>query len=101
VHVLDLDPQTGRDPVADFDRLNAELAAYSETVARRPQLVAANKIDLDGSRERLHDLQTEMAKRGQAFFPISAKGGIGVAELLDAVEARLAEPPPPDEPEVA
>jgi GTP-binding protein len=91
VHVLDLDPATGRDPVADYDQLNAELAAYSEEVARRPQVIVANKIDLPETAENLERVREELGRRGLSVMPISAKEGLGVAELVDAIDARLRE----------
>ena len=53
VHLLDLDPATGRDPVEDWKTIQAELREYSPELAARPQLIAANKIDLDGAAPRL------------------------------------------------
>src|SRR5881396_708760 len=53
VHLLDPDPNTGRDLVEDLDAINAELAAYSPELAARPQIVAVNKADLlDGAPQR-------------------------------------------------
>ena len=49
VHLLDLDPATGRDPVDDWRTIQAELRAYSPELAARPQLIAANKTDLEGA----------------------------------------------------
>src|SRR5207244_10523190 len=46
LHVLDLDPSGGRDPLDDFRVINGELAAYSRELAARPQIVVANKADL-------------------------------------------------------
>jgi GTP-binding protein len=46
VHLIDLDPSTGREPIDDLQAINAELAAYSVDLAARPQVVVANKIDL-------------------------------------------------------
>ncbi|MDP8224836.1 MAG: GTPase ObgE [Candidatus Lernaella stagnicola] len=91
VHVLDLDPLTGRDPLEDFDVLNEELTAYDEKLGQRPQIVAANKIDAEGAGENLAELQAALGKRDIVVFAISAKEGRGVAELLDEVEKRLRE----------
>src|SRR5437667_340222 len=46
LHMLDLDPMTGRDPLDDLRVIDAELAAYSAELAARPRLVVANKVDL-------------------------------------------------------
>src|SRR3989338_1380853 len=51
LHMLDLDPGTGRDPIDDLDAINRELRAYSAALAERPQLVVANKADLIEARD--------------------------------------------------
>jgi GTPase len=93
LHVLDLDPATGRDPVDDLQVINAELAAYSPELAVRPQIVVANKADLvDGDpavAATLERVRRHCAAVGQPPHTISAATGRGVAELLRAVAARL------------
>ena len=46
IHVLDVSGMEGRDPIEDYEKINAELAKYSEKLSRKLQIVAANKIDL-------------------------------------------------------
>ena len=93
LHVLDLDPATGRDPLDDLRVINAELAAYSAELAARPQLVVANKVDLvEGDPEvaaALERIRRHCAATGQTLHTISAATGRGVPELLRAVSARL------------
>jgi GTP-binding protein len=92
VHVLDLDPNTGRDPLDDLGVVNAELAAYSAELAARPQLVAANKVDLyEGAAADavLAPLRRHCAGVGVPLFPISAATGAGLPELLRAVARAL------------
>jgi GTP-binding protein len=93
LHLLDLDPGTGRDPLDDLAVINGELAAYSAELAGRPQLVVANKADLaDGDPavaatvERLH---RHCASQRLPFHVISAATGRGLPELLRAVVAHL------------
>ncbi len=95
VHLLDLDPTTGRDPTADWRVIQAELAKYSPELARRPQVVAANKVDLPGVAPRLARARALARRRGLPFLPIAARPGRGldelraaVARLLDAAPAR-------------
>jgi len=93
LHVLDLDPATGRDPLDDLRVINGELAAYSAELAARPQLVVANKADLiEGDPNvaaALERIRRHCAAAGQALHTISAATGRGVPELLRAVAARL------------
>ena len=86
IHLVDLTaPGEDRAPVRDLDVLDHELARYSLELARKPQIIAANKIDLPEARERLPAFQAAMAARGLPVFPISAATGEGLGPLLDAV----------------
>ena len=86
VHLVDLSsPGEGRDPLRDLDVLDHELGRYSPELAKKPQIVAANKIDLPDARERLPGFVAAMAARDVPVFPISAATGEGVGPLLDAV----------------
>ncbi|MBI1894389.1 MAG: GTPase ObgE [Candidatus Rokubacteria bacterium] len=89
VHLVDLDPATGRDPIADFKALQAELQAYSPALAARPQVVAANKRDLPGSPIRLEPLEAFCQRARLPFCAISALTGEGLASLLHTVAASL------------
>src|SRR3989338_7691316 len=97
VHLLDLDPLSGRDPVEDLDTINRELRAYSPALAERPQIVVANKVDLveaDGAGRAgaaiLERLERHCAAQGVEFRAGSAVTGRGLAELVRALAARLA-----------
>ncbi|HEX8824097.1 MAG TPA: GTPase ObgE [Archangium sp.] len=104
IHLLDMSAEgEGRDPIRDFDVLNTELRTYSAELAHRPQVVAANKLDLPEAQARLEPLMKEMRKRGIAVFPISCATGSGMQPLLDTVAEVLftgrtdklhVEPPP-------
>jgi GTP-binding protein len=86
VHLVDLSaPGEGRAPLTDLDVLDHELARYSPKLAKKPQIVAANKIDLPEARERLPAFQAAMGKREVPVFPISAATGEGLGPLMDAV----------------
>jgi len=93
VHLIDLDPQTGRDPVDDFHVINAELGAYSETLAARPQLVVANKIDLPDAAEGRARLEELCRTAGLRFHAISAATGAGLAELTRDIARHLEKTP--------
>jgi GTP-binding protein len=82
LHLVALDPGEGRDPIADFDAINAELAAFDPKLAARPQVVAMAKADLPDSQEAFKKAKRRFAKRGLELRLVSAATGEGVRELL-------------------
>ena len=93
IHVVDAAGTEGRDPVDDIYKLNAELEAYNPEIAQRPQVIAANKIDViypDGE-DPLKRLKDEFEPKGIKVFPISGVTGKGIQELLYYVSDRLKE----------
>lgn len=99
IHVLDASGLEGRDPIEDYHKINAELKQYNERLASRPQIIAANKMDLVEAQENFERIKEYMAKEGREVFPISAATGEGVPELMERVGALLIEyrelPPDP------
>ena len=92
VHLLDLDPANGRDPVDDLAVIDAELEAYSPELARRPQIVVANKADLfEPDAARLAAIERHCKSAGRPFHAISAATGAGVPDLVRAIARRLEE----------
>lgn len=93
IHVVDAAGSEGRDPVADVYAINKELMLYNEDVAKRPQVIAANKTDLiydiDSSENGLQRLKKEFEPKGYKVFPISAVSGTGISELLYYVRSLL------------
>ena len=59
VHILDIMPTDGSDPVANYHAIRNELAQYSETLAEKEEVIVANKIDLDPDGSQIKDLQRE------------------------------------------
>ena len=95
VHLVDVSGSEGRDPVADFDAINAELSQYSPDLAQRPQIVAANKCDLlYGDRENIDRLREHVEALGYTFFEMSAVTHEGTRELVKECARRLHELPP-------
>ncbi len=88
IHLIDVSGLSGRDPVADYDTINHELACFDAHLATKPQIVVGNKLDLTGARECFEDAQARLAKRGIEMRGISAASGEGVDELIGEV-ARL------------
>jgi GTP-binding protein len=89
LHVVDLDPMTGRDPIDDLRVINDELRAYDPALAERPQIVVANKIDIPDAAERREALERHCASAGLPMVAISAVTGHGLETLLRAVAQRL------------
>lgn len=87
VHVADAAGTEGRDPVADIKAINAELEAYNPVLLKRPQLIAANKIDAiyDQEDSPITRLKEEFEPLGIKVYPISGVSGQGIKELLYAV----------------
>jgi GTP-binding protein len=84
IHLIDMGAEgEGREPLQDYDILNRELEKYSAELAKKPQVVAPNKLDLTESRERLEKFTAAMRKRGIAVFPVSCATGEGIQALLD------------------
>ncbi|ATW25473.1 GTPase ObgE [Candidatus Formimonas warabiya] len=81
IHVLDLSELPDRTPWDDFDIINRELKAYKASLAERPQIVAANKMDLPGAEERLGELKERLGDQYEVFA-ISAATGAGLPLLM-------------------
>jgi len=88
LHLLDASGMSGRDPLADYDVINRELALFDPALAAKPQLVAANKSDA-ATAELLADLQQRFAARGIDLWMISAATGAGVAEVIRELARRV------------
>ena len=94
IHVVDVSGSEGRDPVADFDAICAELERWSPELASRPMLVAANKVDIMEDPELLDRLRIHVAERGCPLYEMSAATHQGTQELMYAAAAELAKLPP-------
>lgn len=84
IHVVDAAGTEGRDPVDDIYKINEELKAYNPEIAKRPQVIAANKTDLiySGDEDPVQRLKEEFEPKGIKVFPISGVSGEGIQELL-------------------
>ncbi len=96
IHVLDVSGMEGRDPLEDYRKINTELAAYNERLAGRPQIVAANKMDLPDARENYPAIAAALQAEGREVFPISAATGEGVKLLIQRAAELLATLPKED-----
>ena len=91
IHVVDAASSEGRDPIDDIYKINAELKAYNEEIATRPQVIAANKTDLIYSEDEdpVEKIRAEFEPQGIKVFAISGVSGEGIKELLYYVNAQL------------
>ena len=93
IHIVDAASTEGRDPIADIKAINAELEAYNPDLLKRPQVIAANKIDViydDGTgKNPVEEIKAAFEPEGIKVYPISAVTGSGVKELLYAVRGLL------------
>ncbi len=91
IHVVDAAGTEGRDPVEDIYKINDELKAYNPEIAGRPQIIAANKIDVvySGGEDPVERLKAEFEPKGIKVYPISGVTGEGLKELLYAVSKEL------------
>ncbi len=91
IHVVDAAGSEGRDPVEDIYKINAELKAYNPEIAKRPQVIAANKTDLIYSQDEnpVEETKTEFEPKGIKVFSISGVSGQGINELLYYVSEQL------------
>ena len=95
IHLVDVSGSEGRDPVEDFDAINAELREYSAELAGRRQIVAANKCDLcGGSRDNIERLKAHVEALGYKFIEMSAATHHGTRELVKMAAEQLRELPP-------
>lgn len=94
IHVVDVSGSEGRDPVADFDAINEELARYSPDLAKRPQIVAANKVDIMWEPEKLERLRVHAEERGFSVVAVSAAAHRGTRELVGKAAEMLSVLPP-------
>lgn len=85
VHLLDASDRDVATAMKEFDTINRELAAYSEELADRPQLVALTKMDLPSAAENAKELTKKLKKRGHEVFSISSANGVGCKELMTRV----------------
>ncbi len=95
IHIVDAAGTEGRDPVGDIYAINKELEAYEADLVKRPQIIAANKIDAivtaGGEADPVQRLRDEFEPKNIRVFPISAVTGEGVKELLAYVYETLKE----------
>ena len=94
IHVVDVSGSEGRDPVEDFEAINAELKQYSPELASRKMIVAANKTDIMADPALLDKFRAHVEGLGLELFEISAAAHQGTRELVKKAAQELAQLPP-------
>lgn len=89
LHVIDVSGLSGRDPIEDYYVINKELEKYSEKLAKRKQIIVANKIDSMQNPEIYEKLEKLAKENNQELFKISAATGEGIKELMIEVSKIL------------
>ena len=88
-HLIDNSDDSDRDPVRDYEIIVGELAAFSEKLAEKPEIVVATKLDATTDRARLEKLRRFCAGRGLEFHAISSATGEGIPQLVRAMADAL------------
>jgi GTP-binding protein len=88
VHVIDA---TGleNDPIQGFYSINSELKEYSPNLIEKPQIIAANKMDIPEARHTFDNVKSFFEREGYEVFPISAVTGQGVTDLIQKIQQML------------
>jgi GTP-binding protein len=89
VYVVDVSEASGRDPTQDLDTVRRELELFQPALLERPQIAAANKMDVLADRNRLERVAARLAELSIPLFPTSAATGEGLPALLEAMWARI------------
>ncbi|MBA7711350.1 GTPase Obg [subsurface metagenome] len=89
IHIVDLTGYEENPPFFNFRTINEELRAHDPLLFERPQIVAANKMDLKEARENFPQFQKELRSQRYKIYPISALTGEGMEELKEAIVKEL------------
>ncbi|WP_047981712.1 GTPase ObgE [Ornithinibacillus contaminans] len=84
IHVIDMAGTEGRDPFDDYQKINSELREYDEKLMTRPQIIAANKMDMPGAEDNLERFKEQLGS-DIPVYPISALTKEGLRDILFAV----------------
>lgn len=87
-HIIDIMPTDGADPAENYNAIRRELAQYSKELAKKPEIIIANKIDLDPDGKIVENLSKSLAK---IVCPISAVTGAGIKELTEVLWQKVKE----------
>jgi len=86
VHLIDISAFEGRDPLEDYKAINKELKSYSSEVYKKPQIIALNKMDIEGATANMEKFRKAVKKK---VYPISALKKEGLEDLIEAIAKKL------------
>lgn len=86
LHLMDMSGSEGRDPVEDYHIINKELKNYGKEISKKPQIMVANKMDLENSVLHLERFKKAIKKK---IYPISALKKEGLEDLVEAIRRKL------------
>jgi len=89
VHLMDVSPMEGRDPIDDYEKINNELKAFNVNLSSKPQIVVLNKTDVVKSEKELQDIKSRFKSRHIDVIAVSAITGEGLSNLLNTVVKEL------------
>lgn len=93
VHIVDVSGSDGRNPIDDFETINAELEKFNPELAQRPMIVAGNKCDM-ATDEQIEEFKNYVESKGYDFFPIMAAIRYDVDPMLKKIQEMLSKLPP-------
>ncbi|MGN0531825.1 MAG: GTPase ObgE [Eubacterium sp.] len=93
IHIVDVSGHEGREPIDDFEKLNAELVKFNPDLAQRPMIVVGNKIDM-AEPEQIDSFKKYVENRGYEYYSICAPILEGTKELMNVCWQKLQELPP-------
>ncbi len=99
IHIVDVSGHEGRNPIDDFEKINEELVKFNPELAKRPMIVAGNKIDM-AEPEQIEEFRNYVEAKGYKYFSICAPILEGTQELMNEVWNTLKDLPPIKEYEV-
>ena len=95
IHVVDVSAADGRDPISDIEKINLELSRYSPELSLRPQIIAANKMDMTDKDSEEYRAFLDYAKTlGSPVIEVSAVTGEGLSDLVSTARKILDTLPP-------
>lgn len=85
-HIIDMSGFEGRDPYEDYITINKELESFNKKIMEKPQIIIANKMDMEGSKENLERFKSKV---NLPIYPISAIEGVGLTEVINKLADML------------